>query len=185
MIIKCKETSVVFFRTPKSIKIHRLEISYKEQKQYFCHRKKRQYISTKFLFKFIKKQILTEYKNESPVNKKIPHKLIVMQFNDQYLLNEKYQKLYYSENINKTTLLTLAEKDNKILPIIQKYVANKFLFDLVDKFYNDFSVNFFKNDYNIYKFCDYFIIKSHNKPFLFEDCELSFRVLNEIFKFES
>ena len=180
-VIKFKQRIPIHFSKGHKNQIHNIDLTLNEQKIFFCHRKKRQCTFTKFMFKFIKKNIFRAYKNESMVNREQPHKLILMQFNDQYLLDGENKKMFYTDNINKSALLRFKHMKAKINGKLKEYIEGKCVFDLVDKFYKIFSNMPLKKKQNIQEFIKYFVFQSHNKSFLFEECEISVEILYEIF----
>lgn len=183
LTVKCKSRVAACFRPSGASTVARVELSAKAHRKLFCHRKKRQYVSTKFLFKFVKKHLLRDYGRRSAANRQLPHRLLRRQFDDQFLLCEEVRGLFYSDNINKSTLAALAEKAEKLTGSMRDYVQSRFMPELVDKFYNDFAGGFCKNDYHWTKFGEYFLGCRATRPFVFEDCELGFVVLDGIFKF--
>lgn len=184
-VIKKNGYKDVAFRRRDNNKVEKLVVSYDEHFELFCPKSKRKDELTKFLFKYIKKQIFTSYKEDCLMkNNKMVHKNIVLGFDTKYLKKGQAKKIFYSENINKKNLNLLREKNSKINSLMNDYVQNSLISDIIHKFYKEESPSIFCNSVDFEKFSELFLHNCKKHMLLFKDCVIALDSLNEVFEFK-
>jgi sulfur carrier protein ThiS len=183
-VVKKHKYHDISFRRRDNQEIENIIISYDEHFRLFCPKYKRKDELTKFLFKYIKKQMFNEYREKAVKNgKKIPYKMIVSNYDSEFLPDTTSRKIFYSENINKKNLLIFIKSNPEMKGIISEYVTRKLINDLVSKLYNEDESPIFGNTLSLKEFAKVFVHASKKHILLFKDCVIALETLNEVFKF--
>jgi sulfur carrier protein ThiS len=183
-VVKKNKYQDISFRRRDNNELENIIISYDEHHQLFCPKFKRKDELTKFLFKYIKKQIFSDYKKQTLEKEgKIPYKMIVSNYDSEFLPDKTTRKIFYSENINKKNLLLLKKKNKKATESIIKYVKESLINDLITKIYKEDEAPIFGNRVTFCEFAKMFLHSSKKHVLLFKDCVIALDTLNEVFLF--
>ena len=183
-VVKKHKYHDISFRRRDNHEIENIIISYDEHFRLFCPKYKRKDELTKFLFKYIKKQMFNEYRVQAVRGgEKIPYKMIVSNYDTEFLPDTTSRKIYYSENINKKNLVIFMNANPGMAKMICEYVTQKMVKDLVTKLYNEEESPVFGNTLSLKEFANVFVHASKKHILLFKDCVIALETLNEVFKF--
>lgn len=180
--IKKRKKRQIYFSDGKG-EAQSIVVSNAEQAQYFCHRFKRPFISRKFLFKFIKNRIFSEYKESTEKSKlMISQKELKQRFKREFFQNEDCYKLYNSENINKKTLTRLASNSDRVIQEMGSFVGNRLMGDLVARVRHDEAPPMFNKFLTFTTFGHFFLHHLKKKPMVLEECFRELRVFTDLFQ---
>ena len=183
-VVKKNKYQDISFRRRDDNCLENIIISYDEHHQLFCPKFKRKDELTKFLFKYIKKQIFADYKRSTLEREgKVAYKEIVSNYNVDYLPDKTTRKIFYSENINKKNLLMLKAQNPTITKSICEYVRGSLINDLVTKIYREEQPTIFGNLVSLPQFAKMFLHSSKKHVLLFKDCVIALETLDEVFQF--
>ena len=184
-VVKKNKYQDISFRRRDNNELENIIISYDEHHQLFCPKFKRKDELTKFLFKYIKKQIFSEYKKQTLEKEgKVAYKMIVSNYDTEFLPDKTTRKIFYSENINKKNLLLLKKKNKKVTQSIIKYVKTSLINHLITKIYQEDEPAIFGNRVTFSEFAKMFLHSSKKHVLLFKDCVIALDTLNEVFMFQ-
>jgi sulfur carrier protein ThiS len=183
-VVKKNKYQDISFRRRDNNQLENIIISYDEHHQLFCPKFKRKDELTKFLFKYIKKQIFLNYKKTTLEKEgKVPYKMIVSNYDSEYLPDKTTRKIFYSENINKKNLILLKKKNSKVTESIIHYVQKSLINNLITKIYQEDEPAIFGNRVTFPEFTKMFLHSSKKHVLLFKDCVIALETLNEVFHF--
>lgn len=183
-VVKKNKYQDISFRRRDNNRLENIIISYDEHHQLFCPKFKRKDELTKFLFKYIKKQIFAEYKTKTLEREgKVAYKEIVSNYNADFLPDKATRKIFYSENINKKNLLMLKAKNPTVTESICKFVRGSLIHDLISKIYREDEPPIFGNLVSLPQFAKMFLHSSKKHVLLFKDCVIALETLDEVFQF--
>ena len=189
-VIKKNRYREVSFNRPGAMpRRESLILSYDEHARVFNSKFKRKDELTKFLYKYIKKQLFREYREvarETHTGRRAPsHKSLVANFDKTYLPDATSRKLYYSENINKKTLGQLKTQNPLIAAQIIDFIQTRLMSDLVNKFYSEERHKIFSAGLGLVQFSHVFRHHAKKHSLVFKDCVPALAALEQVFCFSA
>lgn len=189
-VIKKNRYKEVCFNRPGDFpRCERVILSYDEHARVFNSKFKRKDELTKFLYKYIKKQLFRQYRDTARKNhtgKRAPsHKSLVSSFDKKFLSDSASRKLYYSENINKKTLSQLRQKNPTIAGEIMNFIKKWLMSDLVNKFYSEERHKIFGAGLSLVEFSQVFRHHAKKHSLVFKDCVPALGALDHVFQFSA
>ena len=189
VIKKNRYRKVSFNRPGATPQRESLILSYDEHARVFNSKFKRKDELTKFLYKYIKKQLFREYRDvarEAHTGRRAPsHKSLVANFDKTYLSDATSRKLYYSENINKKTLGQLKKQNPVIAAHIIDFIQTRLMSDLVNKFYSEERHKIFSAGLGLVQFSQVFRHHAKKHSLVFKDCVPALVALEQVFSFSA